>query len=185
MSQQLLKAFLFSFIVILSSSLSLMAQNSAEAFTAKNAAYVELAGNGIFYSLNYERIIHQKGVFKSAARVGFTAMPLKVGGDTYWSAALPLELIGLIGRNRHHLELGIGYTPYYYAVGKFEIGSSGEEFDRYRLTSLLPLRVGYRYQKPDGGFFFRIGYLPSMDFTPERTKLWVVTHGGISIGKSF
>ncbi|AHM61553.1 hypothetical protein D770_16495 [Flammeovirgaceae bacterium 311] len=182
-----LKPIICTTFLVLAVSLQLLAQKEAAPFTAKNAVYLELGGNGVFYSLNYERMVYQKGMFKSAARIGFSTFPKKIETETktYWNAALPLELLGLIGRSKHHLEFGVGYTPYYYADTKFEVGSRGFEFDRYRFTAIVPFRIGYRYQNPDGGFLFRVGYMPTMDFHPDRHQPWNLVYGGISIGKSF
>jgi hypothetical protein len=30
--------------------------------------------------------------------------------------------------------------------------------DKILFNAMVPVRVGYRYQKPEGGFFFRDGY---------------------------
>ena len=181
----LLRRCLYTLFIVVMPALQLMAQKQADPFTAKNAAYLELAGNGIFYSLNYERVIYQKGLFKSAARVGITALPSKIAAETFWSGALPLELVGFIGRSRHHFEFGVGYTPYLYAKSTISPIIAEEEFDAYRVASIVPFRLGYRYQKPEGGLFFRAGYLPALDFTPERINKLHLMHGGISIGKSF
>ena len=176
---------LLSTILILLFSLPLMAQKEATPISAKNAVYLELVGSGLLYSLNYDRIFYQKGWFKSAARIGFSALPKKFETETYWNAALPLELLGMYGRSEHHLEFGVGYTPYYYASAKHVIVSKGDEFDQYRLRSIVPFRVGYRYQKADGGLVFRIGFLPALDFMPGWPHRIELMRGGLSIGKSF
>ena len=177
----------FSMLMLLS-SLSLLAQQEVIPFKAKNAVFIELAGNSMhYYSLNYERMFYQKGIFKSAARVGITAFPRKIETEpkAFWDFALPLEVVGLIGRFRHHLELGVGFTPKYYADSKFEIGSRGYEFDRYQFSSAIPFRIGYRYQKPDGGLLFRAGLMPTRSFHPELIRKWILVYGGISLGMSF
>lgn len=181
----LFKQCLYTLLFVAASTLQLMAQKQSDPFTAKNAAYFELAGNGIFYSLNYERVIYQKGLFKSAARVGITALPSKIAAQTYWSGALPVEIIGFIGRSRHHFEFGVGYTPYLHAESTINPSKAEEEFDAYQVASIVPFRLGYRYQKPEGGFFFRAGYLPALDFTQNRVNRLNLISGGLSIGKSF
>ncbi len=187
MIPKILKLRLCLLFLVPAASLQVKAQDSTPLFTAKNAIFLELGGNGLLYSLNYERMFYQKGIFKSAARIGLTTLPRKIETETktYWDVALPLELVGLIGRSKHHLELGIGYTPSYIAKTKLEIGGSGFEFDGYRLTSVVPLRIGYRYQKPDGGFFFRAAYMPTLDLHPDVNRKLRLIHGGISLGKSF
>ncbi len=59
--------FLFKMIFILFLLLrseQSFAQNGGEHISARNAIYVELGGNGIFYSVNYERILYQKNSLK-------------------------------------------------------------------------------------------------------------------------
>ena len=78
----------------------------------------------------------------------------------------------------HHLELGAGYTY----VASFS----------NKPTWGFPIRIGYRYQKKQGGLFFKAAYTPliiranTFPFI-EKNKLFVpyLLFGGIAVGWSF
>jgi hypothetical protein len=161
------------------------AQKEATPITATNAVYLELLGNGVFYSINYERMFYQKGNIRAAARIGVGALPRKVGSGTYLMAALPVELIGMLGKSKHFLEAGVGYTPFLVPWTGSVGYASDDEFESYIIRSRIPFRIGYRYQKPAGGFFFRAAYMPTMDFTPGWRSQLQLINLGVSIGKSF
>ncbi|WP_224999287.1 hypothetical protein [Cesiribacter sp. SM1] len=162
-----------------------MAQKEAAPITANRALYLELGGNGIYYSVNYEQIFFQKGSFRAAARIGVSAAPRRVAAKNYFSASIPLEVTAFWGRKNHFAELGVGYTPWLLPDTRFNLSRAELEYESYKVTSIVPFRIGYRYQKSEGGFFFRIAYMPTLDFTADRNSALVPLFGGISIGKSF
>lgn len=105
---------------------------------------------------------------------------------TIWLPAIPLEVSALYGKSNHHLELGFGFTSYLSRT--LEINSETFEFnDKVVFDSLIPLRIGYRYQKPEGGFFFRVGYTPFFNVPVGEGKSWSFDPywAGVSFGKSF
>ncbi len=92
----------------------------------------------------------------------------------------------IIGRNKNHFEIGIGYTLIYSAQAYINLQKVEWDFEKYVFSSLVPFRIGYRYQKPGGGLFFKVGYTPVLDLSSQREKIYLhLLHGGISIGKSF
>jgi hypothetical protein len=121
----------------------------------------EIGGNAGQYAFNYGRLIYQKRAFKVIGSVGFSLWQdrYRVGGSTIWYPVLPLELSALIGRRKHHLEFGLGITPYllpeinFSSVSGTFVQTKGPNFVR----TIVPIRVGYRYQKPDGDSFLEWG----------------------------
>lgn len=177
------KTLLASLLLVLLSSFYLQAQEEpAPAFTAKNALYLEVGANAIYYSINYERIFYQQANFKMAARAGVSAIPINIANKNYGGYILPLEIVGLLGKSKHHLEVGTGITPYWmpHQIRGFE-----EEFDSYKFNAIIPIRIGYRYQKPEGGFFFRAGYTPFYSLEEGMIRPFILLFGGVSVGKSF
>ncbi|PZV80344.1 hypothetical protein CLV31_112111 [Algoriphagus aquaeductus] len=81
----------------------------------------------------------------------------------FLNPAILIEVSGLLGRGKHHFKLGIGGTPHIATSLNFNAETSELE-DKLVFSSLIPLRIGYRYQKPEGGFFFRVGYTPFSKF---------------------
>lgn len=156
--------------------------------SAKNSLYLEIAGNGILYTVNYDRRFTNKisgrlGVMRAGAfGVSFTAVPLT---GSY-----------LVGSGNHRFELGLG--PQFLRVsvdasdavsgvtgGTGNISTSnsssgGLGFDEDATTVAATGIIGYRYQPMNGGFVFRIGLTPT--FAPGAGFLpW----GGLSLGYSF
>ena len=130
------------------------AQSSDE---ARNAVYLELAGSGGAFSVNYEREV-VNGVL---ARVGFASWTnTSLFSDVERSiTSVPVTIAAVVGRGHHRLEIGGGVT-----LGKRGNEVSPESSDGF--VSLTGL-VGYRYEKPGRGFLFRAGATPFYGFGDE------------------
>jgi hypothetical protein len=173
--------------VLLTLPFQAFSQEETETFTAKNAIYFEVGGSSGRYAVNYSKIFHQKGKLKLNASAGFSMWRDQLNDfKTLWLPVIPLEVSALYGKSNHHLELGLGFTSY---LGRtLDINSETFEFsEKVVFDAFIPLRVGYRYQKPEGGFFFRVGYTPIIDFPPRTGGNWSFNpyHAGVSFGKSF
>jgi hypothetical protein len=186
------KSLLFSLIALfLFSQNKAVAQTEAEIFTAKNSIHAEFTLPIFNYSLNYGRMIYQKDRLKVAISAGFS---LRYRSRTepvssYWSPFIPLEITAFWGKSKHNLELGIGYYTYqerrYFFDEDFPTNIREEP---YWGKTLVP-RIGYRYQKPAGGLFFRAGYTPTFGFESfevDEDKVGFNPYGiGLSLGWSF
>lgn len=162
------------------------AQGEAEIFTAKNSIYVELGGNTPLYGVHYGRILNQKGKFKISGSAGFSYFQETGGSTTHWTPVIPVEITGLWGKTRHNFEIGVGAT--FYSSLQTTINPDNNMLqDKVSINALLPFRFGYRYQKPEGGSFFRIGYTPgfNLNLSSNEPALFYPIWGGFSIGKSF
>ncbi len=152
-------------------------QNNLENKTfKKNSVYFELFGNGLIYSLGYERILWSKDIHKLSTAIGFSYQPpfTHDGSDTYYF--IPSEINYLIGK-KHHFELGLGITFPLHQKNVSHISDIGY---------VLFFRIGYRYQKEEGGELFRIGFTPFKAIEPSSTwNLPVIPWGGITIGWAF
>lgn len=140
---------------------------------AKHSVYVEGLGNGLVYSVNYERRFAES----VAGRAGFMIL----GGqsdqetdDRLGIAIFPVMANYLVGSGSHHLELGGGLL----------FGLAGADTEEYGTVSGggiggVTTTFGYRYHPRDGGFLFRVGLTPF--YSDGRPQLW----GGLSLGYSF
>lgn len=156
------------------------AQTVLQPFRAKNTVFIELAGKGTVYSINYDRIIRQARVAWSL-RAGVMYLPeSKVFGSSLF---LPISINALTGKGNHHLELSLGQTLRFYPGYKVESQSVPGKTD-YPLTFV---GVGYRYQKPAGGLFASATLSPS--FRPYRgvtgLQAEFMPWAGFGIGHSF
>lgn len=146
--------------------------------TARNAIYAELGGNGLLYTLNYDRRIRNH----VTGRAGLMFISLS-GTDEDGSrveatvAFVPLMVNRLIGSGAGRFELGIG-PVFGFAGGEIDdVEDEDVEFTGLGLAAVSST-IGYRYQPLDGGLVFRAGLTP---FYSGSLQVW----GGLSIGVAF
>lgn len=171
--------------------------SAAYAQQKKNSLYLELLGNGVLYSVNYDRIIPISKHLKLAPRVGIEYIPSfnnRSGfSRDYKNLHIPLELNLLAARaanSKNMAEVGLGlslfsmknYYVYYVESNKVD--------EKNKMAKVTTLRLGYRHQKPQGGLMYRAGILVKLsqdDFSKSRVgddlfyRLWP----GFSVGYTF
>jgi hypothetical protein len=149
--------------------------------TARNSIFIELAGNGGIYSLNYDRVITEQ--FSVRAGFGYMSMGATASSGTTSVSAkasiLAVPVVGnfLLGSQNHKLELGAGITMF-----RFSGDASNSLGNSASATGMAPAGtavIGYRYVPGDGGFTFRAG------FTPLVFKDDWLPWGGLSFGYLF
>jgi len=134
----------------------------------QNQLYLELAGNGLIYSINYERFLSED--FTIRGGFGITPGLIFVEGTFIH---IPVTASYLIGSKTSKLELGLGAT--YFAGEDTEIfGLDAGDQSLMFLTGI----IGYRYTSP-AGFVFRVFFTPlySSESEPNFNP-----YGGLSFG---
>ena len=150
-------------LLFLIPSLCLAQDETNKAFFKKNSVYVEILGEGMLYSLNYERIVSNNGKFNTSVKIGGNYL-----GDNLFF--IPMGVSEIIGRKNHHLETGLGLSASFFS----ESISEGYLW--------LTGRLGYRYQKPSGNFLFKAMYTPIIVASNvDGGLIWF----GISVGYAF
>lgn len=173
-------------LTVLAAPLVLLALTTLEVNTqelAKNAMYVEILGHGLFYSVNYDRVVVHDDVSLRVGAMIISGESNDPGAEAKATLKMfPIVLTRLVGSDRHKLELGIGAT----IVTSKREGPEGAVWEsKFPIPSTSGTTVvgtaslGYRYQKQSGGLVFRAGLSPF--FTFEKFLPW----GGLSIGYSF
>jgi hypothetical protein len=140
---------------------------------SRNSVYVELGGNGLLYSVNYDR----RFTDHFGGRAGFMIFggeSDELTDDQVSIAILPVMANYLVGLGSHRLELGVGLL----------FGVAGADTENFGTASTAGIggvttTFGYRYQPTGGGFLFRAGLTPF--YSDGRPQLW----GGVSVGYSF
>jgi hypothetical protein len=135
-------------ILLVSTTNSLFSQ-------AHRSLFLELGGNGIAISLNYDaRFKKQENGF--GYRVGIGVLPATVQFFTETSTILtiPVGINHLTGKKSHHFETGLGAT---FITGS--VGFWGEEKENVTGVVFLP-SIGYRYSRTGGGFQGRVVISP-------------------------
>ncbi len=126
---------------------------SQEKKIKSNILYVELLGNGLFSSLNYEGMISNN--FSARIGVGFWYdYSVSNSGSHHDLGFDPLAmlnyLIEIYGNN--YIELGGGVLI---ATTTFTIGDT---FGPSSFTIVPTTAIGYRYSPNDGGFFISAAF---------------------------
>ena len=149
----------------------------------RNTAYVEIMGNGKYWTANYEYLFKDFGV-KQGIRVGAGAFP------NFFDVNKPLcitgtaEYISFWFSKYHHVEWGGGLTYRYEKYSrdipekKYSIIPPSDTIPvlinhQYTSVTTGPIitgRIGYRYQDPDGGLVIRAGWTP-LFFLMNKEKI--------------
>lgn len=161
------KLVLFALVAVAIAAPAASAQETASPVTARNAFYVELLGNGILYSLNYDRMITPK----VSARVGVAALAAADDSTSAGVVAAPIMVNYLFGEGNSHFETGVGLM-----LASGAVDEVGDEEDDAFSGAVGTATLGYRYQRPGGGFVFRAGLTPF--FSTDGILPWF----GVSFG---
>ena len=116
-------------------------------FSNKNSIQVEAFGHGLFYSINYERVILNGERLKTTVQAGLSYYPPKYRFRDFW---IPLEMNELLSFNKHHIELGAGYVVIREALRNSEYKAQSWIWDGF-----ISGRIGYRYQSQKGRYIFK------------------------------
>jgi hypothetical protein len=124
--------------------------------TRSQGVYVEVLGNGLIYSLNYDTRFGQRmNGFGGRAGIGYLAV------DGVRITTVPLLVNYLFGHEKHFFEVGMGATVVTGSEGSSGFGPVGE---RDRVSGAIgTMSLGYRLEPTDGGFMFRAGITPIFD----------------------
>ncbi len=142
-------------VIALMLSLNSHAQDSTLVTSfSRNTVFTELMGNAFLYSINYDRLFFKTKNVKLSTRGGISYF----GAGTGKLLQLPIEANLLLG-NKRYFETGLGLLYLMY--------QDPDPRSNYPYAP-LSFRIGYRYQQPKGGFFFRCGYL--FRYHPQKQK---------------
>lgn len=137
--------------------------------TGLNNWFIELGGSSMFYSLNYEKVLHKGEKTGVVGRVGFGYNPFdytflnKVYLDPNTVMA-PFTSSFLYGKNKEKLEVGLGFTLLAKGINDREIVPTGV--------------LGFRVIEMNK-VFFRISYTPFI--RDGKYTDWF----GVSLGRNF
>lgn len=137
---------------------------------ARNAYYLEVGGNALIYSINYERFFSDR----LAGRVGGMFFGASGEDSSAGVVAAPIMASYLWGEGNSRFETGVGILLVSGGIQNVE-GYEDEDFSGTVGTGTL----GYRWQRPQGGFVFRAGLTPV--FSLDGIGPWF----GASFGYAF
>jgi hypothetical protein len=128
--------------------------------------FLEAGGSGGFGSLNLDRLFYAKKNVRWSYRAGASYSPGNNNqGSTPVILIFPTLINFIYGKKDHFAEAGAGQS--------LALSSNPAIFSR------LTLNAGYRFQRNEGGWFFRVSYTPLVSFIYDfQWQHW----GGIGIG---
>jgi hypothetical protein len=182
-----LPVFLCLILVIFSGTASahlLLTDSARTVSPSRNSVYLEIMGNGLAASLNYERVFRlPKSETWIAARVGGAWFPAgKDEGYTNYTTLVPVELSIFHGAKPWKNEAGFGLT--FMEQADFD---SDKQKPEKRQDIVPVLRFGRRYADPESPLMVRWGVMAVIlpdevrgDFLPE-----VMPWFGVSLGYGF
>lgn len=133
-----------------------------------SSLYLELGGNALLYSINYDKLISDD----FGLRAGFMAFAAVGSSSAVVAVGVPVLANYFVGEGNHRLELGLGFTYMAGSVGVADVAAEG--------SGIMPTgSIAYRYQPVDGGFFFKVG------FSPIKTEYEFLPWGGLGLGYTF
>lgn len=147
--------------------------------TANNAVYLELGGNGLLYSLNYERVLPSDVAFRGG--FGYLSVSATAGDGSGNASVLMIPLtfsyLG-IGGGSARFELGAGAT-----FARFSASASSGFGDDIKAGAFVPVPTGIvalRLAPPGGGFNFKLAYTPFWN-----GDIGFFHWGGLALGAGF
>ena len=160
----------------------------------KNSVYLELGGNAVLYSVNYDRLVKLTNQIKLAPRVGLMYFPMSVFNENknYTNLRIPLELNALWAKtpkSKSFAEIGIGLSLIG-MYGGYKLHYTGEVNRFTKFARVSTFRLGFRHQKPTGGFMYRAGLVIPVtqdQFSSSRVgdDLFLRLYAGFSLGYTF
>lgn len=147
----------FLILSILLAPVLSIGQDSLTIVPFRNTLFVDFMGQGIGNSFSFDRLFLSSRNTKSSFSAGFTFLPFGKGEVIY---GIPIAYNVLIGKNKHHLEIGAGASIIFFkAVRHSYFSYYNHGMSRYGCMYVTP-RLGYRFQNPKGGIFFRATLTP-------------------------
>lgn len=160
----------------------------------RKSVYLEVMGNGKYYSANYEWLFKDYGA-KMGVRGGAGVFPNFLNPNKPICVTGLAEYVGFWLSRYHHIEWGAGVTYRYESYKKITTSTNYYITDppasdtlpyieTHTLSSktLGPIivgRLGYRYQDPNGGLMIRAGWTPMVYILNSEKQ----TYDGIPLPK--
>ncbi len=144
---------------------------------SKNTFYLELASKGSIYSVNFDHIFRRGDKLSYSYRIGFS---IEKNGISF-----PVGINMITGKKSHHAELGLTIILY---IDHYRTLLSGDNLsDKY--LYVIPA-AGYRFQRQNGGVFFKAAVSPLIFLDPPSDNFWKMNprlffYGNAGFGFSF
>jgi hypothetical protein len=173
--QNLFKHTLYT-VLFISTSLSLFGQEKeGPAPTGLNNWYIEIAGSGLFYSANYEKVLVKTERWGWVGSVGLGYNPglytmlnkVTLDAGTFMA---PFHTAALYGPNKEKIEMGLGFTMLAKDFSSSEIVPTGVIGFRVVETNKVCFRAVYTPFIRDGKFESWFGVSLGRNFSTGKRR---------------
>jgi hypothetical protein len=149
------------------------------------SVYLELAGAGLAYSINYDFRFSKEDIQSWGMRVGAGGWATTYNSGSESLLTLPIQMNRLFGKKTHFFEVGGGATFIHYrdrwGGGNYEWRNFNFILDSGNTPAFMgTLNMGYRKVPENGGFTFRANLTPIFN----HNGFWPL-FAGISFGYAF
>jgi len=101
-----------------------------------NSIFIELGGVSGHFSINYDRTLSFNSNYGLIAGIGFSPSLI----DLRFSPRLPIQFKLFYQLNRHSLDIGTAFTPYFWYDSNSNISNNLKDFDL-----AIAAQIGYKY----------------------------------------
>lgn len=170
--------------------MDLRSRYSHPASMPKHTIFAEAGGNGLYYSVNYDRITYRNMRKTRSYRVGFNYLPRNNYEDRirkirgYETSAI-FALNRFQGRETHFFEWGVGYTFRWYQGTNIYKEWTNLNTNYHVMYHLLVPSIGYRRQDFGRTPFLRIAFNPIIMYNSTKGSIHFIPYIGFGVGKSF
>ena len=147
-------------------------------FKFPNGIYIEFLGPAGFYSAGYERVLLNQDQFKTSLQAAVAWYPASLG---FMRLSFPLGINEILSFDQHHVKIGIGTVM---VLKRFSDAGENTQF-------LANLRIGYRYQRTRGKFFWEVSLTPFLEGDTSAFELNALGNmtahmwAGLTVGRAF
>jgi hypothetical protein len=118
-----------------------------DSLVKRNTLFLDVGGQSVYASVSYDRLLRVNKKINRSFSCGLALLPYK----GYFFLSIPTSYNFLFGKNNHHFEVGAGITVMSESYGR-----------RSDNLIFLSPKASYRYQRPNGGLFFKFSFVSSI-----------------------
>jgi hypothetical protein len=147
------------FLFIFASICNGYCQQSDKVLFKRNTIFADFATKAALYSINYDRIFRQYKTVNLSGQIGICVLKEDI--------AFPIGINLFTGKGNSHVEYSLIFVPYIESYKSFL-----HKNDLSDKRIFIEPGVGYRFQKPNGGFFFKAVVSPTLYLDPPSDYFW-------------
>jgi len=147
------------FVCIFASMTTAKCQKNEGTLFKQNSFFANFSNIGAIYSINYERIFHEYKAMTLSGQFGFSVLKDAI--------AFPIGINLFTGKGNSHVDFSLIFIPY---IDHYKSFLSSDDLSD-KLGFIVP-GVGYRFQRPEGGIFFKASVSPTIFLDPPSSDFW-------------